>query len=86
MLGGRFIKLQGMGNAGDPDRLIVLPYGRVMFCELKRLGEKPSPLQYRKLQRLTDLGHTAFWVDSFNDFKITVNEYLILHIPEVPIE
>ena len=71
-LGGRFKKLQGQGNAGDPDRLIVLPHGLTIFCELKKAGKVPTPLQERKMQQLKALGHFVFWTDSYFDFCMRV--------------
>lgn len=35
-MGGVCIKLKPFGNTGLPDRLVVLPEGRVVFVELKR--------------------------------------------------
>ena len=35
-LGGRAIKLNPAWNVGVPDRLVLLPGGRVIFVELKR--------------------------------------------------
>lgn len=69
-LNGKFKKLQGMGNGGEPDRLIVLPEGLVVFCELKKPGQKPSALQHRKMKQLKKLGHYAFWADDFFVFKL----------------
>lgn len=61
--GGYALKLVCPGNAGVPDRLIVLP-GLVGFCELKAPGQRPRSLQLRWLERLQGLGHPAGWADS----------------------
>ena len=53
--GGLALKLVSPGWAGAPDRLVLLPGGRVMFVEAKRPGEEPRPLQayrHRELERL----------------------------------
>jgi hypothetical protein len=50
--GGQCIKL---GQDGWPDRIVVLPHGRIVWCELKQPHGKPAALQlYRKkiLERL----------------------------------
>lgn len=39
-LGGRAYKFVSPGNSGVPDRLIVLPNGKIGFAELKRPGRK----------------------------------------------
>lgn len=65
---GKFIKLQGVGNKGEPDRLIVLPNGITLFCELKKPGQKPSKLQFKKLRALRDMGHHVFWTSSYIEF------------------
>ncbi|PTY76688.1 nuclease, partial [Heyndrickxia sporothermodurans] len=42
---GRAYKFESPGNAGVPDRLVILPGGRVFFIELKAPGKKSRPLQ-----------------------------------------
>ena len=39
-LGGRAYKFVSPGNSGIPDRLVILPGGKVGFAELKRPGRK----------------------------------------------
>lgn len=63
-LGGWALKLVCPGNAGVPDRLVVLPGGIVGFLELKAPGERPRPLQVRQMERLGRLGATVGWTDS----------------------
>ena len=54
--GGKCLKLTSPGNAGVPDRLIILQ-GEVRFLELKRPGETPSKLQW-------------FWINLFQSFGL----------------
>lgn len=55
------LKLGGHGARGKADRLFMRK-GVVAFCELKRPGEKPSPLQERFLsERRMDGFHAAFY-------------------------
>jgi hypothetical protein len=63
-IGGRAYKFISPGNDGVPDRLAVLPGGRVIFVELKATGKGPRPLQELQIKRLQDLGHTVFVIDS----------------------
>lgn len=59
-LGGRALKFVSPGNAGVPDRIVILPGGRIWFVELKQAAEKPTPKQVWQLSRLQKLGvHTA---------------------------
>ncbi len=63
-MGGRAYKFTSPGNAGVPDRLIILPGGRIAFLELKAPGRKPTVRQKKKLQELSDLGCRTGWADS----------------------
>ena len=62
--GGRAYKFVSPGNAGVPDRLAILPGGRIAFVELKAPGKKPTALQQKKIQELRSLGVLVTWVDS----------------------
>lgn len=61
-LGGEAIKLFGI--AGIPDRMILLPGGKIYFVELKRPGEHPRPLQKWWIKRLKSLGFVSGWCNS----------------------
>ena len=65
-LGGLAIKLQGPGNQGLPDRLVLMPGGRAGFLELKRAGEKPTALQHHQMAVLGGLGFPTGWVDDLD--------------------
>ena len=52
-LGGRCVK---WGINGEPDRMVMLPGGKVVFVETKREDGKLSPLQEEKIKRLRELG------------------------------
>lgn len=71
-LGGIAFKFTSPGNAGVPDRLIVLPGNRIYFVELKRPGGKTSQLQKMQTNRLKDLGCNVLVIDS----KEGVNKFL----------
>ncbi len=62
--GGRAYKFVSPGNAGVPDRLVVLPGGRIGFVELKRPGQGARKLQRFKLAELAGLGCYTAVVDS----------------------
>ena len=55
-MGGKFMKFTSPGNDGVPDRIAILPGGRVWFVELKREGEKPTAIQKWQMEQLRKLG------------------------------
>ena len=62
--GGKAYKFVSPGVDGVPDRIIVLPHGKIGFCELKRPGEKMRILQEKRKRQLQELGFLVFCVDS----------------------
>lgn len=63
-LGGIAFKFTSPGNAGVPDRLIVMPGSRIYFAELKSPGGEARPLQEMQINRLKTLGCKVFVIDS----------------------
>ena len=62
-LGGRCLKWVCPGWRGVPDRILLLPGGRVQFVELKRpKGSKVDPLQTWWRRQLEGLGFTVWHV------------------------
>ena len=51
--GGFCIKFTSPGFDGVPDRLVLLPKGRIAFIELKAPGKKPRALQKRRMKQLS---------------------------------
>lgn len=73
--GGRTIKL---GNfSGIPDRLVLLPEGRVYFIELKAPGKKARPLQLKRCRELKRLGFKAMVIDRKEDIDKWIIEEVI---------
>lgn len=62
--GGVCPKLVSPGFDGMPDRLVLLPSGRMGFVEVKAPGEKPRPLQTARHQLLTRLGFKVYVLDA----------------------
>lgn len=76
--GGRCLKWVCPGWSGVPDRLILLPGGRIIFAETKRpKGGKLSALQTIWLKQLRNLGFWAVVVWTTEDVKTL--ELIILH-------
>ena len=62
--GGFCIKFTSPGFDGVPDRLVLLPKGRMDFIELKAPGKKPRALQKRRIKQLSALGFPCYVVDN----------------------
>lgn len=65
--GGAARKFISPGWAGAPDRLVLMPGGRMWFVEVKRSGAKPRPLQKRRVEELTELGFQVRVVSSLDE-------------------
>lgn len=62
--GGLALKLVCPGWTGVPDRLILMPGGRVYFAETKDRGKTPGPRQRYVHDRLRALGFLVFVPDT----------------------
>lgn len=58
-IGGMAYKFVSPGNDGVPDRLVLLPGGRVIFAELKTESGKLTDLQRMQIRRLHNLDQAA---------------------------
>lgn len=58
-LGGVAYKFLSPGNSGVPDRIILLPGGKIIFAELKTDEGKLSKLQELQITRIKNLGFDA---------------------------
>ncbi|MCL6598978.1 MAG: VRR-NUC domain-containing protein [Alicyclobacillus macrosporangiidus] len=74
-LGGRAYKFVSPGNAGVPDRLVLLPGARAVFVELKAPGRRPTQLQVVQQQRIATLGFDVRVVDSLEGVDELIREY-----------
>lgn len=62
--GGTAYKFTSPGRKAVPDRLVLLPGGRVVFVECKAPGEQPRTDQVREHNRLRALGFKVVVLDS----------------------
>jgi len=63
LMDGVAVKFVSPGFAGMPDRLVLLPGGRMAFVEVKRPGEQPRPLQKARHRMLQRLGFKVYVLD-----------------------
>jgi hypothetical protein len=62
--GGQALKFSSPSFTGMPDRLCLMPGGKIWFVELKSTGKKPSPRQHVVHDWLQKLGFQVFVIDS----------------------
>ena len=62
IMGGLAPKFISPGFDGVPDRLVLLPKGKIAFIELKAPGKTLRPLQVRR--QLEALGFPVYCIDS----------------------
>jgi len=71
--GGICPKFTSPGFAGMPDRLILLPGGRLAFAEVKAPGEEARPLQKARHRLLRRLGFRVFVIDEITQVKTALD-------------
>jgi hypothetical protein len=67
--GGLCVKFPPLFFSGFPDRLVLLPGGKIIFVETKAQGKHPSALQRRVHDRLRGLGFRVEVIDSAEGVK-----------------
>lgn len=72
--GGLAPKFTACGLDGMPDRLILMPNGKVAFVEVKARGKKARPLQLRRKRQLEALGFLSYILDEVEQIGGILNE------------
>ena len=62
--GGMCIKLLCDNLLGLPDRMVLLPHGKIAFVELKTTGQKPRRIQVFMHEKLRALGFRVNVIDT----------------------
>ena len=73
-IGGISFKFISPGNAGVPDRIVILPIGKVIFVELKTDKGKLTKLQEVQIKKISDLGADARVLRGIEGVKEFINE------------
>ena len=74
--GGLCPKFVSPGWDGVPDRIVLLPGGKMGFVELKAPGQKLRPLQRRRREQLERLGFRVFVIDGVAQIGGVLHEIL----------
>jgi len=75
-LGGLAVKLISPSYDGMPDRLVLLPGGKMAFVEVKVPGMKPRPLQIKRHVMLQQLGFKIYVLDDVRQIQQIISEIM----------
>lgn len=70
---GVALKFVSPGLSGVPDRLVLLPDGKIGFIELKAPGKKMRLLQEKRKSHLERLGFLVFCLDSKEEVEVMLD-------------
>lgn len=73
-LGGVALKFYSPFYTGMPDRIVLLPGGKMGFVELKSEGVRPSARQEHVFAELQSLGFKVFVIDTNEKLDNCLNE------------
>lgn len=73
-MGGLAPKFISPGLDGVPDRLVLLPGGKMAFIELKAPDKKLRPLQVRRKKQLESLGFLVYCMDRPEQIGVILSE------------
>ena len=72
--GGLCLKFVSPSYDGVPDRIILLPGGKMAFAETKAPGKTMRPLQKRRKRQLEALGFFVFCIDNADNIGGVIDE------------
>ncbi len=75
-MGGICPKFVSPGFDGMPDRIVLLPKGRMAFVEVKAPGKRPRPLQEARHRLLRRLGFKVYVLDDKNQIEKIISEVM----------
>ena len=71
--GGMCLKFVSPSMDGIPDRIVLLPGGRISFVETKATGKKMRPLQVRRKRQFEALGFSVYCLDEVEKVEELLN-------------
>lgn len=71
--GGMAVKLLSQFFKGLPDRMFLLPTGKILFVEFKSTGKKPTPIQRWVHRKLDEIGFPVYIVDSPESYYLVTD-------------
>lgn len=71
---GIALKFVSPGVDGVPDRIVLLPMGRMAFIECKATEKKMRPLQVMRKRQLEALGFLVYCLDSVEQIDEVLKE------------
>ena len=72
--GGICPKFVSPGLSGVPDRLVLMPNGKMGFVEVKAPTKKPRALQLYRIKQFRDLGFKYFVLDDVEQIPTLIDE------------
>jgi len=66
-------KFVSPGCDGMPDRIVLLPGGKIAFVEAKAPGRRPRPLQLRRHEALRRLGFKVYVLDDASQIGVILH-------------
>lgn len=81
--GGIAVKFVSPGFDGMPDRLVLLPFGKIAFVEVKAPNKKPRPLQRARHKMLKRLGFKVYVLDDAEQIGEIIDEIRTTYLSEV---
>lgn len=72
--GGIALKFVSPGFSRVPDRLVLMPHGKIAFIEVKAPGEKPRALQLSRHKLLRRLGFKVYVLDDISQIGGMIDE------------
>jgi hypothetical protein len=74
--GGWAVKFISPGLNGVPDRIILFPYGKIIFVETKAPGQKLRKLQEYVCGKIRSFGFDVRRIDTKDKVDLFVNEVI----------
>ena len=71
---GIALKLVSPSFNGIPDRLVLMPKGKIGFVEIKDRGKKSRAIQISRHKKLVMLGFKVFVLDNAEDIEKIIKE------------